>query len=60
LEGKIATFFYKKCQVPGDFQQQWWGGISGKVLKALDNKRSTVAMASKIEFMHKSNLFSMV
>ena len=57
-KGKIATFFYKKCQVPVDFQQQWWGGVSGKVQKALDNKRLTVAMAIKIEFMHKSKLFS--
>jgi len=30
-KGKIASFFYEKCQVPVEFQQQWWGGISGKV-----------------------------
>ena len=59
-KGKIATFFYAKSQVPVEFQQQWWGGVSGKVQKALDNKRPTVAMAIKIEFMHKSNVFSTV
>jgi len=52
--GKIATFFYEKCHILVEFQQQWWGGVSAKVQKALDNKRSTVAMAIKIEFMHKS------
>jgi len=35
LEKKIVCFFYKKCHVPADYQQQWWGGISGKVQKAL-------------------------
>ena len=59
-KGKIATFFYKKCQVPVEFQQQWWGGVSGKVQKALDSKRLPVAMAIKIEFMRKSILFSTV
>ena len=53
--GKIATFFYEECHIPVEFQQQWWGGVSAKVQKALDNKRSTVAMAIKTEFMCKSN-----
>jgi len=41
LEKKIVCFFYKKCHVPADYQQQWWGGISGKVQKVLDNKGSS-------------------
>jgi len=48
-------FFYANYNIPAHLQQEWWARISAKVQKALDNKRSTVAMAIKVEFLCKYN-----
>jgi len=51
--GKIAQFFYNQLTIPERIQENWWAGAVSKVRKSIDNKRATVAMAIKTEFMHK-------
>ncbi len=51
--GKIAQFFYNRLTIPERIQENWWAGAVSKVRKSIDNKRATVAMAIKTEFMHK-------
>jgi len=51
--GKVATFFFKQMSIPERYREEWWAASVSKIRKSIDQKRATVAMSIKIEFMRK-------